>query len=96
MVVAQRPSSGDKEIVAFCNISLPSYEAGLILKAAGFGKVRVMDGGIAMWPFEKLSGPAQSEENSANAGTSVPKPLGLPATSPAKPASKGRTERFAR
>jgi rhodanese-related sulfurtransferase len=41
----------NKEIVAFCKISLRGYEAGLILKAAGFEKVRVMDGGVAMWPF---------------------------------------------
>ena len=46
-----------KEIVAFCKISLRGYEAALILQAAGFEKVRVMDGGIAMWPFEKLTGP---------------------------------------
>ena len=46
-----------KEIVAFCKISLRGYEAALILKAAGFEKVRVMDGGIAMWPFEKSTGP---------------------------------------
>jgi len=45
----------DKEIVAFCKISLRGYEAALILKAAGFKKVRVMDGGIAMWPFEKIT-----------------------------------------
>jgi rhodanese-related sulfurtransferase len=45
-----------KDIVAFCKISLRGYEAALILKAAGFEKVRVMDGGIAMWPFEKLNG----------------------------------------
>ena len=45
----------DKEIVAFCKISLRGYEAALILKAAGFEKVRVMDGGIAMWPFEKIT-----------------------------------------
>ena len=47
----------DKDIVAFCKISLRGYEAALILKAAGFDRVRVMDGGIAMWPFEKSSGP---------------------------------------
>jgi len=46
----------DKEIIAFCKISLRGYEAALILKAAGFENVRVMDGGIAMWPFEKESG----------------------------------------
>ncbi len=43
----------NKEIIAFCKISLRGYEAGLILKAAGFQRVRVMDGGIAMWPFRK-------------------------------------------
>jgi rhodanese-related sulfurtransferase len=45
----------DKEVITFCKISLRGYEAALILKAAGFEKVRVMDGGLAMWPFEKLS-----------------------------------------
>jgi len=45
----------DKPIVAFCKISLRGYEAALILKAAGFSDVRVMDGGIAMWPYEKLT-----------------------------------------
>ncbi|MDY7010630.1 MAG: rhodanese-like domain-containing protein, partial [Planctomycetota bacterium] len=44
----------DKEIITFCKISLRGYEAALILKAAGFKKVRVMDGGVVMWPYEKL------------------------------------------
>ncbi len=44
----------DKPIVTFCNTSLRGYEAALILKAAGFEQVRVMDGGIAMWPYERL------------------------------------------
>lgn len=44
----------DKEIVTFCQISLRGYEAALILKAAGFKNVRVLDGGIAMWPYEKI------------------------------------------
>lgn len=43
-----------KEIVTFCKISLRGYEAALILLAAGCEKVRVMDGGVAMWPYEKL------------------------------------------
>ncbi|HIJ66311.1 MAG TPA: FAD-dependent oxidoreductase, partial [Candidatus Hydrogenedentes bacterium] len=43
----------EKEIVAFCKISLRGYEAALILRAAGFKNVRVMDGGIAAWPYEK-------------------------------------------
>jgi rhodanese-related sulfurtransferase len=44
----------DKPVVAFCKISLRGYEAGLILKHAGFKDVRVLDGGIAMWPYEKV------------------------------------------
>lgn len=44
----------DKEIVTFDQISLHGYEAALILKAAGFKNVRVLDGGIAMWPYEKI------------------------------------------
>ena len=45
----------DKEIVTFCKISLRGYEAALILKAAGFENVRVMDGGLVMWPYEKVT-----------------------------------------
>ena len=44
----------DKPIVTFGALSLRGYEAALILRAAGFADVRVLDGGIAMWPFEKL------------------------------------------
>jgi len=44
----------DMEIIAFCKISLRGYEAALILKAAGYQKVRVMDGGVIMWPYEKI------------------------------------------
>ena len=39
-----------KPVIAFCKISLRGYEAGLILKQAGFTDVKVMDGGILMWP----------------------------------------------
>jgi NADPH-dependent 2,4-dienoyl-CoA reductase/sulfur reductase-like enzyme/rhodanese-related sulfurtransferase len=46
----------DAEIVAFCQLSIRGYEAALILKAAGFRRVRVLDGGVAMWPYEKLHG----------------------------------------
>jgi len=45
----------DKEVIAFCKISLRGYEAALILKAAGFTKAEVLDGGIMMWPYEKES-----------------------------------------
>lgn len=52
--VAELPR--DKEIITFCKISLRGYEASLILRAAGFENVRVMDGGLVMWPFEKETG----------------------------------------
>ncbi|MBN2578045.1 MAG: FAD-dependent oxidoreductase [Pirellulales bacterium] len=45
----------DKRIVTFCKVSLRGYEAALILKAAQFENVSVMDGGIAMWPYEKVA-----------------------------------------
>ncbi len=38
-----------KEIIVFSRVSLSAYEASIILKANGFEKVRVMDGGITMW-----------------------------------------------
>jgi rhodanese-related sulfurtransferase len=40
----------DKEIIAFCKISLRGYEAAMILKGYGFTKVKVLDGGLVMWP----------------------------------------------
>lgn len=42
----------DKEIITYCAISLRGYEASLILKAAGYKDVKVLDGGMAMWPYE--------------------------------------------
>ena len=44
----------DKLTVTFCDISLRGYEAALILRAAGFQDVRVLDGGLEMWPYEKI------------------------------------------
>lgn len=44
----------DKPIVTFCDISLRGYEAMLILRTAGFEDVSVMEGGIAMWPYERV------------------------------------------
>jgi rhodanese-related sulfurtransferase len=42
----------DKEIVTFCQLSLRGYEAARILQGAGFTRVRLMDGGVAVWPFD--------------------------------------------
>lgn len=46
----------DKPVVAFCKISLRGYEAALMLKAAGYEDVYVMDGGVLVWPYEKIMG----------------------------------------
>ena len=43
----------DRPIIAFSDASLRAYEASLILRAAGFTDVRVMDGGMVMWPYRR-------------------------------------------
>ena len=45
----------DKEIVCLCKISLRGYEAARILLGAGFDRERIkmLDGGIVAWPYEK-------------------------------------------
>jgi rhodanese-related sulfurtransferase len=44
--------SKEKEIIAFCHVSLRGYEAQRILESQGFTRVLFMDGGITAWPFE--------------------------------------------
>lgn len=46
----------EKEIIAFCAASLRGYEAQRILDGHGFKNVKFMDGGLAAWPFETVSG----------------------------------------
>ena len=46
----------DKEIIAFCKISLRGYEACKILDAAGFKDTKFMDGGVITWTFELVKG----------------------------------------
>lgn len=47
---AQLPK--DKDILAFCKVSMRGYEAQRILNAAGFERVQFIEGGIVGWPFE--------------------------------------------
>lgn len=42
----------DKDILAFCKVSMRGYEAQLILNAAGYDRVAFIEGGIVGWPFE--------------------------------------------
>ncbi|NLI29031.1 MAG: FAD-dependent oxidoreductase [Nitrospiraceae bacterium] len=51
--LAELPSDKDREIIAFCKISLRGYEAALVLEANGWKNVRVMEGGIAAWPYPR-------------------------------------------
>lgn len=46
---------GDKtaEIVAYCRVSMRGYEAARILAAEGWSNVRVMEGGLAAWPYPR-------------------------------------------
>lgn len=46
----------DRDIVVFCTLSIRGYEAALILRAAGYTRVQVMEGGVAMWPYEIIHG----------------------------------------
>ncbi|MCE5341650.1 MAG: FAD-dependent oxidoreductase [Planctomycetaceae bacterium] len=44
----------NRPIIAFCNYSLRGYEAAIILKHHGFKDVKFLDGGLEMWPYEKI------------------------------------------
>jgi rhodanese-related sulfurtransferase len=47
------PKDKDSEIVCFCKISLRGYEAAIVLEDLGYTNVRVMEGGIVAWPYER-------------------------------------------
>lgn len=42
----------DKEIIAFCKVSMRGYEAQRILNAAGYDRVCFIEGGLVAWPFD--------------------------------------------
>jgi rhodanese-related sulfurtransferase len=48
--------SRDKEVLAFCKVSLRGYEAQRILEEKGFKNVSFIEGGLVGWPFELRSG----------------------------------------
>jgi len=51
--LSELPADKDREIIAFCKISLRGYEAALVLEANGWKNVKVMEGGIAAWPYPR-------------------------------------------
>jgi rhodanese-related sulfurtransferase len=58
--VAAGPTAAElpkgKPIVAFCKSSLRAYGAARYLHHVGFDDVRVMQGGIMAWTYEKETG----------------------------------------
>lgn len=44
----------NKDILAFCKVSMRGYEAQRILNAAGFDRVQFIEGGLLAWPFELI------------------------------------------
>ncbi len=47
------PAQKDAEIICFCKISLRGYEAARVLEGHGWKNVKVMEGGIAAWPYSR-------------------------------------------
>jgi NADPH-dependent 2,4-dienoyl-CoA reductase/sulfur reductase-like enzyme/rhodanese-related sulfurtransferase len=47
------PENREKEIICFCQISLRAYEAALVLEDEGWKNVKVMEGGVAAWPYPR-------------------------------------------
>lgn len=47
----------DKDILAFCQVSMRGYEAQRILNGLGFSRVWFIEGGLAAWPFEVWTAP---------------------------------------
>ncbi len=47
------PEDKAAEIICLCKISLRGYEAALVLEAAGYTNVKVLEGGIMAWPYPR-------------------------------------------
>jgi NADPH-dependent 2,4-dienoyl-CoA reductase/sulfur reductase-like enzyme/rhodanese-related sulfurtransferase len=49
--LGELPQDKGREIICFCKLSLRGYEAATVLAANGWTDVKVMEGGIAAWPY---------------------------------------------
>jgi len=47
------PEDKNAEIICYCKISLRGYEAARVLEGRGWTNVKVMEGGVAAWPFPR-------------------------------------------
>jgi rhodanese-related sulfurtransferase len=50
---AELPEDKDEEIICYCKISLRGYEGARFIQSLGFSNVKVMEGGIMAWPFQR-------------------------------------------
>jgi NADPH-dependent 2,4-dienoyl-CoA reductase/sulfur reductase-like enzyme/rhodanese-related sulfurtransferase len=51
--LGELPEDKNREIITWCKIALRGYEAALILQANGYTNVKVLEGGIAAWPWSR-------------------------------------------
>ena len=51
--IEELPADKNTEIITWCKISLRGYEAALILQAHGYTNVKVLEGGIMVWPWAR-------------------------------------------
>ncbi|MBN1523189.1 MAG: FAD-dependent oxidoreductase [Spirochaetales bacterium] len=51
--LGELPQDKNKPIVCFCKISLRGYEAARLLEWKGYTNVRVFEGGIMAWPYQR-------------------------------------------
>ncbi len=51
--LGELPADKSQEIICFCKISLRGYEAARLLAGRGWTNVKVMEGGIAAWPYPR-------------------------------------------
>jgi NADPH-dependent 2,4-dienoyl-CoA reductase/sulfur reductase-like enzyme/rhodanese-related sulfurtransferase len=47
------PEDKNAEIICYCKISLRGYEAARVIEGRGWTNVKVMEGGVAAWPFPR-------------------------------------------
>jgi rhodanese-related sulfurtransferase len=47
------PEDKNHEILCYCKISLRGYEAARVLESVGWKNVKVLEGGVMAWPYER-------------------------------------------
>ncbi len=51
--LGELPENKDEEIICFCKISMRGYEAAVVLQNSGYTNVKVMEGGVMAWPYQR-------------------------------------------